>query len=441
MYNNDNFASPAISIIRSRWPKIWRQLENSPHWDDIQVDGEKTHPTFICDGIHLASAYDPDAEAKLQLGNVPADATSLRLYGVGMGYLPRHLLENHNTLDRLEVYIFNTSLFRELLNWIDQSDWLGDKRIELKIPSRDEKPARPWVVTPTCLQLADEHAGRLRDHLAIEINRANLEAFHGRRRTIETQQLQDNLQLIERDGDVAELFGILANDPREIVVAGAGPSLNKLTSRIAEKKRLGALLIAVDSALRPLLHDGVKPDIVVTIDPLRDGILPNFQIDLTPLHETVLVYYPTSHLDALNAWPFRRMTAYSNHEFYQEIRKSHPKGVLLTFGSVIHCAIDLAVKMGTRNIALAGADFSFPSGKSHAEGAPHCRNVLDLNAQQADRYWVFNHAGDKVPSKPNMISYLRDLEEYIRHHPQVEFTNLSRDGAHIEGTHYDEGQP
>ena len=42
------------------------------------------------------------------------------------------------------------------------------------------------------------------------------------------------------------------------------------------------------------------------------------------------------------------------------------QGQLYVGGSVIHPAVDLAVKMGAARITLFGADFAFPMNKTHA---------------------------------------------------------------------------
>ncbi|MES9855309.1 MAG: 6-hydroxymethylpterin diphosphokinase MptE-like protein [Sedimenticola sp.] len=440
MNHQDPFAAPAIDIIRSRWPHIQRQLKREPLWQDIQLITEKPQPSFVCNGIQLASAYDPDAEAILQTSTVPSNPETLRVYGVGMGYLPRLLLERYPSLKTLEVYIFNASLFWELLNWVDQSDWLSDERVVLKLPSSDSRPQPPWVVTPPCLWLADERAGDLRNHLLTKINEENIKNLYNKRDPILKQHLRDNITTIEQDGDVAQLFGTLVNEPPEVVVAGAGPSLDRSASLIAARQAQGALLIAVDAALKPLLRTGVIPDILITIDPLRDGVLPNFQGDLRCLHNATLVYFPVVAPDVLNAWPYKRMTAYSSHEFYRAVKRAHPRGELHTFGSVIHPAIDLAVKMGACRITLAGADFSFPSGKTHAKGFPHGKQMDEKEQQQSAHCWVRNGYGEKVISSINMIGYQQDLEKYISFHPLVEFINLSREGAAIAGTRYPEEQ-
>ena len=74
-------------------------------------------------------------------------------------------------------------------------------------------------------------------------------------------------------------------------------------------------------------------------------------------------------------------------------------------------------------------NFALPGGRSHVEGAAWSR-TLDVGA----RPWVLDGHGRRVPSLPNLVGYLRDLERYIAHHSRVRFVNGSRDGAAIRGT-------
>jgi len=96
--------------------------------------------------------------------------------------------------------------------------------------------------------------------------------------------------------------------------------------------------------------------------------------------------------------------------------------------------------MGTQRIVLAGADFSFPNAKTHAEDVPHGQVIATLNKQLPSRRWVFNGYEERVATQLNMIGYLRDLEEYIRLHGKTEFINLTKDGVRIEDTVYPETQ-
>ena len=52
------------------------------------------------------------------------------------------------------------------------------------------------------------------------------------------------------------------------MIVGAGPSLDDSLAALA-RSRDRAVVLAADTALRPLLAAGIRPDIVAAVDPQR----------------------------------------------------------------------------------------------------------------------------------------------------------------------------
>lgn len=435
MNQDDAFAAAAIDILKARWPTVWQEMAQVPLYTDVQMKQDRPEPTLIAGGLQLASAHDPVAEAKLQIGRIPEGASELWLYGVGMGYVPRLLLPELGPAVRLNVVPLNRGLFRELLYWVDQSDWLADERVRLHLANAASRPQSPYVVTPPCLWLADEPAEALRDRLQMDLNQDAIEHNLRLQQEVIDRNLAANGPSLASDGDVGELFGQMTDPDAAAVVVGAGPSLDGQTEDIKRLQDGGARVICVDAALRPLLAMGIRPDLIVVYDH-KDAVRTLFDTDLSGLKETRLVYFPAVDPGVLAAWPHARLVAYSHEEIYQSLKQRHPRRVLFTSGSVVHPAVDLAVKMGARRLYLAGADFAFPQEQTHAQGVPSDTRG-EVTAEGATRQ-VTSGDGGRVTSSPNLIAYLRDLEDYIRLQPGVRFVNLGRQGARITGAEHPE---
>jgi hypothetical protein len=179
----------------------------------------------------------------------------------------------------------------------------------------------------------------------------------------------------------------------------------------------------------PLRNAGITPDLVVSIDHrISTRHLPPEGSD-----GIALVYLPGQEAPMLEAWRGPRYVGYSTSPVYSRIRQHIPRANLHVGGSVIHPAIDLAVKMGATRIILFGADFAFPGGKTHTGWQD---GVLGPELSIA-RHWVRDGRGNKVKTQLNFRSYLIELERYIALHPEVQFFNTSRDGALIAGTTFD----
>lgn len=413
------------ALIQRRWPKVWHRLtvENSTALQADLVEGLGS--TLSIDGIQLTSRHDRTREALLQANSLPVDSPVVHVYGTGLGDLQLQLLERAG-LERLYVHILNGAVFALVLQLLDQQPWLGDSRVVLLYAGDLSEIQLPYFALPSELVLADNFNAKIRDRLISETHLT----FNNREFNADNPEIAERLQAcVERvraDADVAELFATCSG--REVFVIATGPSLEQHfdTLRTVREQARRPLFICVDTAYRPLVEHGIKPDVVVTIDQrISTRHLPS---DATS--DITLVYMPMVDPMVLGGWQGKRYVAYSASPVYKDMRQQLPKAQLFVGGSVIHPAVDLAVHMGSSQITLFGADFAFPNDKTHAGW-----NDGDLGPQVgAARHWVLDGRGQRVKTQLNFRSYLCELERYIAGHPRVAFYNSSRAGAMIVGT-------
>ncbi|WP_421227993.1 motility associated factor glycosyltransferase family protein [Aeromonas enteropelogenes] len=413
-------------LISERWPTLWPRLlaQDVTH---LQVElTEGLGSTLSVDGIQLTSRHDRVKEAELQATSLPEEPV-LHIYGTGLGDLPRVLLQR-SSLRRLEVKIMNGALFVLVLRLLEQDDWLADPRVVLTMAGDDQEIRLPFFALPAELLLVDDAAVRIRDRLISEINLP----FVNRRFKADDPErqarLESNRELLTHDADVTKLFGSRL-DCTALIIA-TGPTLARHLPYLGGLAKLPTrpLIICVDTAYKTLLAHHIKPDLVVTIDHLIGQ-------DRLPAHgseEVKLVYFPMLPHETLAAWQGPRYGAYSMSQTYEALRTSLPRGVLHSGGSVIHPAVDLAVKMGANNVILMGVDFAFPGNQTHTGWQD---GSLGPSAHTA-RHWVHDGHGNRVTTTLNFAGYLCELERYIDRHPEVRFWNTCKDGAHIQGCHY-----
>lgn len=415
-------------VVQTRWPALLARLmaEDSAALQADLVEGLGS--TLSIAGIQLTSRHDRTHEARLQAESLPSAAV-LHVYGTGLGDLQQVLLERSD-LQRLNVHILNGAVFALVLQLLDQRSWLGDPRVELMYAGDLPEIQLPFFALPSELVLADDYNARIRDRLISEVHLSfNNREFDPRSPQI-IQRLQDCLELLRTDRDVAELFATRAG--QDIYVIATGPSLESHfdTLRAIGEQAQRPLFICVDTAYRPLREHGIKPDLVVSIDQkisLRH--LPPDDSDGIPL-----VYLPMSDPQVLMAWKGVRYVGYSASPVYVRVRQQISRAELYVGGSVIHPAVDLAVKMGAARITLFGADFAFPMNKTHAGWSDG-----DLGpAVSIAKHWVLDGYGRRIKTQLNFRSYLCELERYIAGHPEVHFYNSSRAGAMIAGTAFNQ---
>lgn len=420
--------SENLAVLRQRWPEVAARTERQPV-DGLAAEVVEGHEqTLRIDGIQLTSRHGRLAEAQLQAASLPEGAPEVHLYGCGLGDLQRVLLADPR-LQRLQVHILNGALLGLVLQVADHTDWLSDSRVTLAYAGDAGEIQLPFFALPSELVLADDAAAKIRDRLVSETHLAfNNRAFSAQDPEL-VARLRENESLLSNDGDVAELFGTIKG--ADVYVVATGPSLELHYEHLRQSRRPGGpLLICVDTAYRPLLEREIVADIVVSIDQ---------RISLRHLpaersRASTLVYMPLLAADVLSQWQGRRLATYSASPVYGEVRRRWPKAQLHGGGSVIHPAVDLAVRMGAARVTLFGADFAFPNDKTHAGWQDG-----DLGPQLTHaRHWVLDGRGGRVRTQLNFRSYLTELERYIARHPEVAFYNSSRGGALIAGTSFDE---
>lgn len=417
-----------LAVIDQRWPDVAQRLraENAEAVPAQLVEGRES--TLSIGGIQLTSRHDRLAEAQIQTQSLPHNSPVVHLYGTALGDLQRVMLAGH-LLQTLYVHILNGALFALVLQLLEQDDWLSDPRVQLAYADARSEIQLPFFALPAELVLADDSSARIRDRLVSEVHVGfNNQAFAAETAD-NTRLLEQGRALLERDTDVAALFG--TQPGRDVFVIATGPSLQQHLPRLLNVANSAnrPLIICVDTAYVPLRNQGIIPDVVVSID----HRITARHLPVEGSAHIALVYLPGQDAVMLEGWQGPRYVGYSSSPLYARLREQIPKATLHVGGSVIHPAVDLGVKMGAARITLFGADFAFPGGKTHTGWQDG-----DLGpALGIAKHWVRDGRGHKVKTQLNFRSYLIELERFIARHPEVTFLNTSRDGALIAGTDFD----
>ncbi len=177
-----------------------------------------------------------------------------------------------------------------------------------------------------------------------------------------------NLPAMLAGRDVRALADAFAGRPA--VVAAAGPSLDAVVSDLCTVHE-HAVLIAVDTALRPLLHAGARPHLAVGLDPSELNAR-HFHA-LPPCPETWLV--SESALDGAAHRHFGDRTFWfrvAQHEpwpWYQALGLD--VGQIEVWGSVVTAAFQIAVLAGCDPIVFVGTDLGYTDGRPYARATTY----------------------------------------------------------------------
>jgi hypothetical protein len=320
----------------------------------------------------LHSLVDPEREAARLEEARPAGGFIVA-FGLGAGYLLRRYLASSETTGLLAIE-YSAPMLRALLEEIDLSDIFTDGRFSL-------------VLDPSPEELRDELLSLYVPPLSGDIRSLSLrgrvdldpEPFSGA-----AEILKAVLGSISDDYSVQAFFGKIwfknavrnlfaaerSSSPlppaRRAAVSAAGPSLEAQIPALRKAQAAGAFLIATDTSLPALLGSGLVPDAVVSIDcqhisyyHFLGGIPPGLPLVLDLASPSTLCRLGDSVRFFSSGHPF---CAYVSARW-------RPFPALDTSGgNVTHAALSLAEALGAETTLLAGADFSYPEGKSYARG-------------------------------------------------------------------------
>jgi hypothetical protein len=404
--------------LRSHHPDILRQLEDTKYDRSTcrTIISENGVPTIEVEKgsrkIYLSSKKNPLIESE-RIATSALDGTEqlVVLVGLGPGYTLRELLRQ--SINSLFVVIEpDPVLFLELVNTIDFSDIFYSKRVSIFIdPERlDYDEIAPHLSATNIKLLVSRPYRILYEKQVIRLEREFNSHQNTRRINIATLKRFDRLWTRNTFKN-APYFFRLAGIERirdactgiPAFVVAAGPSLEKDID-ILNQHRSNAILIAVDTTLKPLLKRHILPDFVITVDPqlvnshhlarvtgtTTQGILPVLVADPAVCTTTLRNYPGIKILTSSVFYPGKIIERFSG-----------VKGAIAAGGSVATAAFDLARFAGSDPIVLMGLDLSFKGLKTHMDGSLVEEHTLSRSNRLKT---VSNYLGDYVRSgKPSAL--------------------------------------
>ena len=403
--------------------------------------------------LRLHSDRDPRSEAERWLDHALAGREMpplVVLIGAGLGYLIDTIAQR-SASSRILVLEPEPELIPWLLARQDYSTLIAEGRLRvLSGPAWhgtsavwsmvDPTGADPTVIVHPVIERArrDEvgAAQALLSRMLYEAraNQNARERFAGRY-ILNTLR---NLPVIAREGDTDSLAGLGAGVP--VVLVAAGPSVDR---HLPTLKRIAgrALIISVDTALRPLLAAGITPNMAVATDP--SDVNARHLMDLPACPDTWLVAEPS--LPPAVFAPFAGRTLLfrvSHHQPWPWLSEAGlGRGSLRAWGSVLTSAFDLAVRVGCNPIVFCGADLAYTARQTYCRGtafeedwAQLARSGVALRdiwedgiGRQHIRHGTNVHGRDTITT-PQFVAFRDWLIDRMAATPDRRFINATGDG-------------
>ena len=323
----------------------------------------------------LHSMVDPRKEAKRLMDSGQGESF-LILLGLGAGYYAEAALER-NDVSRVLVIEYDLIGLAELFGRIDYTGILSDPRFRLLACLEDAElneiilamyqPVLCGGLRVVPLRSRTSSDGELFSRAAEVISSAiekvsadySVQAHFGRRWFSNIIRNLQNLQ--DTNGNAQPLPSV-----KRAAITAAGPSLS-LQIELLREKRSGVFLIATDTSLPCLLHAGISPDAVISIDcqhisyyHFMDGLPKEVPLFLDLASPPLLSSLSEKHRFFSCGHPLTSYVSRLSGDF-PELDSSG--------GNVSYAAVSLAERLGAEEIELYGADYSYPKGLSYAKAA------------------------------------------------------------------------
>ena len=444
-----------LKILKERYPGL-ADAYQEPEGIEI-LKGKNNYPSLKFKKILLHSKYNPITEANRLIDSIDlARADLIFVFGFGLGYHLQELLRRANPQTLILVIEPEVDIFSAALSLVDLRQVFTFPHLELSI---GEGPERVLERLNRKFELIKIRKSHILEHPpSIKLNPVYFRDLKARIQDFIDQKVTQaltlsrfgydfqrniirNIPYIVGQPGVSKLFGRFKSMPA--VIIAAGPSLDKDLETL-KKAKDKALLICVDTALRTLLDQGIRPDLVVAIDPQEINSRYFKDLDLSSLFLVVasIAYWRIGEL------PASKFFFLTDHPICRWLAEFDDKGLIDTGGgSVTTASFDLALKLGADPIVLFGTDFAYPGELTHARSIFENGNNMDtlskfhtlemMRRESLARNSVFfteGVAGKRVSTDKVLYGYLGWLEERIGQLALGrKIINVSN-GARIKGT-------
>lgn len=401
---------------------------------------------------YVNSRYNPDDAAKVWADRMK-DSNPMSIYiifGLGNGMHIRELLKNIGETAVIIAVEPCTEAFNIVMNEIDISDILADDRFILAVNGITDGIYNEFM---GCM-LNYSNYQLVQIHSLPNYNKVFTDAY---REIYDIYKASGEVVVLDRNTHImfADEFivNMLKNIPDMIeqytinelkeqfdkvnltdipaIIVSAGPSLDKNIEDI--KLAVGkAFIIAVDTALKPVLNAGIIPDITITVDPHKP---------LTVIDHELATGIPIVTCDDGNYKLIEKMKnkifyfgqpgsyIYDIYQRYAGVEVSP----LETGGSVANNAFSLARYLGFKTIILVGQDLAFAGEQSHASSVYGEEINRKSLTRKTGEVLVEGIDGKQIPTMKNMEMYLRWFEKQIKMYPDTTVIDATEGGALKKG--------
>lgn len=381
-----------------------------------------------------------------------ADSAPIFMLGVGNTFYLEELLKKVDKKVILFIYEPSITLFIDFIEnydlkkvfektipifWIEGLTGMNDNRLEQTLKSMIKYELFDYsyrVMLPNYETLFPEETYKFvkycRDISQTALVRKNTAAKFS---SVLAKNILANLKYILDGYKTVQYAGLFSKNFPGILVA-AGPSLNK-NIKLLKRAKNKAFIVATDTALKPLIKEGIIPDLVAIVDGKKPiCLVENEKFKEIPLlcsicsASEIMEYHEDKKIFYNEAYTISDKLLNHSHIGMSQM----PSG-----GSVATLGFAFMYMIGFKNIILVGQDLAYTNKRSHADGTFE-EKMPEVNTTGARFEIVEGNYEDEVVTSSDFKLYIEWYEYYIKgikgEHPEMRVINATEGGAKIRGT-------
>lgn len=394
---SDSILHANLDCLRVRNSSLARRIEETQPACNVELRrGADGLITGTYQGVALASSQRPQAEAQRFANEVDVTGhAAVAVLGFGLGHHVAAIAQRMRKTGIVLVFEPDVALLRRVFQEVDHSAWMRNS-LTVFFEDGSDRPAlsarlegaSAILVQGLHIAVHGPSAARL-GRAAQDFQEILTQHVAATRTTMVTTLVQSptscrnvalNLDHYASGGSINSLKDWAKGHPAMLVAAG--PSLSRNVALLCDQRiRERAVIIAAQTALKPLLRRGVRPHFVTALD--YHEISRQFYDGLTAqdVAGTALVIDPKVNRAVTDAYPGDILVT-GNHFAEQILGDSGRKIMKLpAAASVGHMSFYLAQHLGCDPIVLVGQDLGFTDGVYYGTGAAiHEQWAPEVNA-------------------------------------------------------------
>lgn len=448
------YAADNLLFLRNQYPEIYQLIRNTDYDRDayVCVTAKNGQPNLMLvngnEKSHLYSRYNPALEAARWAESLDADvadADHVLMLGFGLGYHAQALMEAYPD-KKLYIYEPEKDMLLAAIEQADLRPVLKNRQIAVFAVGADSAVQSQMLVyimksikgkmAFVSIPFYRKKYGALISHFAETMRKTAIgyqadlnTAAHFRKEW--ARNIVRNMERNLKSRSFQGLRNTCAGVPA--VIVGSGPSLGMEVDKLRKVKER-ALIISAGSSVQALLHHGIEPHLIVSMDAGGANARVFAELDVSQIP---FLYLPTIKHTAIKADD----SPYLLHAFFDIdqlsrylLKLTEADPVFVSSATVTGTAIQAADYLGCKDIILIGQDFSYPNEQVYTEGVAHARReTLEKRLAEADMT-VANTIGGFNRTNQIMLNLKHDTEALIKALPHLSFYNASTIGAVIENT-------